>query len=67
LRDQVQEKKDKKKAQRELDLEQDRLWVEEDLLLAREAKEKEQMIQNMYKERNARVWIEQTNLKYKAD
>jgi hypothetical protein len=43
------------------------LWVEEDLLLAREAKEKEQMIQNMYKERNARVWIEQTNLKYKAD
>ena len=29
--------------------------------------EKEKMIQAMYKERNARVWIEQTNLKYKAD
>lgn len=41
--------------------------VEEDLKLAAEAQEKERLIQNMYKERNARVWIEQTNLKYRAD
>jgi hypothetical protein len=39
--------------------------IEEDIKIAEEAKEKEKVIQDMYKERNARVWIEQTNIKYK--
>ena len=39
-------------------MEQDKVWVENDLKLKKEAEEKEKIIQNMYKERNARVWIE---------